>query len=153
MAATPWAMFGHAAEKVADGTIDLDSDSFRMVLVGTGWTPNQSTDDQWSDISANEISGTGYTANGKALTQTVSRSGLVVTFDCDDQAWGSSTLSNVAYAVIVRDADANGALAAGDIPMWYCELEDGSSVSTSNGTLTVTINASGVYTFTLSTAA
>jgi len=153
MAATAWAIYGNALEKIHDGTIDLDTDSFRMVLVGTGYTPNQSTDTAWSDISANEISGTGYTANGKAITQTVSRSSLVVTFDCDDQSWTSSTLTNVAYAVIVRDADGNGSLAAGDIPLCWCELEDGSSVSTSSGTLSVNINASGVFTSTATTAA
>jgi hypothetical protein len=146
-------MYGQALENVLDGTIDLASDSFRMALVGTGYTPNQSTDDTWSDISSNEISGTGYTTHGKAVTLSQSRSGLVVTVDCDDQSWTSSTLSSVAYAVIVRDADDNGSLATTDIPMWYCELEDGSSVSTTSGTLSVTINASGLYTLTAGTAA
>lgn len=153
MAANPWAIYGNALEKILDGTIDLDTDSFRMVLVGTGYTPNQSTNTAWSDISANEISGTGYTANGKAITQGVSRSGLAITFDCDDQSWTSSTLSNVAYAVIVRDGDSNGALAAGDIPLCYCELEDGGSLSTTNGALAVNINAAGVFTVTAAAAA
>ncbi|WP_420325455.1 hypothetical protein [Mameliella sp.] len=153
MAANPFAMYGAAYEAVWDGTVDLSNDSFRMVLVGTGYTPNQSADDAWSDISANEISGTGYTTNGKPVTLTVSRSGLAVTVDCDDQSWTGSTLSNVAYAVIVRDADANGALAGTDIPMWFCELEDGGSLSTTNGPLTVTINASGLYVATAGTAA
>jgi hypothetical protein len=124
-----------------------------MVLVGTGYTPDQSADDTWSDISSNEISGTGYTTHGEAVTLSVSRSGLVTTVDCDDQSWTSSTISGAAYAIIVRDADANGSLATTDIPMWYCELEDGSSVSTTNGTLAVTINASGVYASTAGTAA
>jgi hypothetical protein len=153
MAATAWAMYGQALENVLDGTIDLEADSFRMALVGTGYTPNQSTDAAWSTISGDEISGTGYTTHGKAVTLSQSRSGLVVTIDCDDQSWTTSTLASVAYAVIVRDADDNGALAAGDIPMWYCELEDGSSVSTTNGTLSVTINASGLYALTAGTAA
>lgn len=125
-----------------------------MVLVGTGYTPNQSTDTAWSDISANEIAnGGGYATHGKAITQGVSRSGLAVTFDCDDQSWGSSTLTDVAFAVIVRDADSNGALAAGDIPLCFCELEDGGSLSTTNGALAVNINASGVFTTTATAAA
>jgi hypothetical protein len=153
MAANPWAVYGHALEKILDGTIDLDTDSFRMVLVGTGYTPNQNTDDAWSDISANEISGTGYTANGKALTTGLTRSNLVATFDVDDQTWTTSTLSNVAYAVIVRDADDNGALATTDIPLCFCELEDGSSLSSSSDDFSVTINASGVFTITATAAA
>lgn len=153
MAATPWALFGNALEKILDGTVDLDTDSLRMVLVGSGWTPNQSTNALWSDISANEIAnGNGYTTHGKALTQALSRSGLVVTLDCDDQTWSGSTFE-VAYAVIVRDADGNGALAAGDIPLFYAELEDGGTLSPSAGDLSITINASGVYTFTAGAAA
>lgn len=153
MAANAWAVYGNALELVHEGTLDLDTDSFRMVLVGTGYTPNQSTNTAWSDISANEISGTGYSANGNAITQTVTRSGLAVTFDCDDQSWASSTLTGVAYAVIVKDADANGVLAAGDVPLCFCELEDAGSLSTTDGTLSVNINASGVFTTTATAAA
>jgi len=153
MAANPWFMYGEAQKLVLDGTIDLDTDSFRMVLVDNTYVLNQSTDALWSAISADEITGTGYTANGKAITPTIARSGLVTTFDCDDQSWASSTLANVAYAVIVRDADSNGALAAGDIPMFAMELEAGGSVSTTSGTLAITISATGVYTFTATAAA
>jgi hypothetical protein len=152
MASNPWFILGHAAEKQADGTIDLIGDSYRMVLVGTGYVPNQSTDAAWSAISANEIAGTGYTANGKAVALSVSRTGLVITYDCPDQSWASSTLTNVAYAVIVRNALADGTLAATDIPVFVCELEDAGSLSTSNGTLAVTIDAAGVYTRTLTAA-
>lgn len=153
MAANPWFMYGNALELVMEGAIDLDTDSFRMVLVGSGYTPNQSTDAAWSAISANEVAnGNGYATHGKAITQTVTRSGLAVTFDCDDQAWSSSTIT-AAYAIIVKDADGNGALAAGDVPVFCCELENGGTVSTTNGTLTVTINAAGVYTITAGTAA
>lgn len=154
MPANPFFMYEQAALAWANGGIDFDTDSFRMVLVGAGYTPDQLTDDTWSDISANEISGTGYTANGVALTVTTSSpADRVIQIDCDDQSWPSSTLSGVAYAVIVRDADGNGSLAGTDIPVFCCELEDGGTVSTTNGTLSVTINANGVYRLTLAAAA
>ncbi|MDP5216685.1 hypothetical protein Q5Y75_05600 [Ruegeria sp. 2205SS24-7] len=154
MAANPFFFYDQAALAHANGGIDFDTDAFRMVLVGTGYTPNQATDDAWSDISANEISGTGYTANGKLLTVTTSNpTARVIQIDCDDQSWTSSTLSNVAYAIIVRDADSNGTLAGTDIPVFCCELEDGGSLSTTNGTLSVTIDANGVYRTTVAAAA
>lgn len=150
MAAGAWKVFGHALEKYHDGTIDLDTDLFRLVLVTSSWTPNQSTDDAWSDMSANEASGTGYTANGKALTQTLSRSGLVVTFDFDDQSWTSSTVT-AKYAVVVRDADGNGALAAADIPLCYSDLDTGGgSLSSTSGPFSVTVHADGAFTATAS---
>lgn len=146
MAAGAFKVYGPALEGIHKGTIDLDTNAFRMVLVTSSYTPNQSTHDQWDDISANEVAnGNGYTTHGKLLTCTVTRSGLVVTFDCDDQSWISSTIT-AKYAVIVKDADANGALAATDVPIAYSDLEGASgSLSSSAGTFSVTINASGVF--------
>ncbi|WP_299945398.1 hypothetical protein [uncultured Ruegeria sp.] len=154
MAANPFFMYDQAALQMANGNIDFAADSFRMVLVGSGYTPDQAADDAWSDISANEISGTGYTANGQAIDISTSNpAARIIMFDGPDQSWASSTLSGVAYAVIVRDADSNGALAGTDIPCFCSELEDGGTVSTTNGTLAVTIDADGIYRLSLTVAA
>lgn len=151
MPAGNWLVYGHALEQLIEGGLDLDNNTWRMALVTSAYTPAQTTHSAWSSISTNEVAnGNGYTTHGKLLTVTSNRSGLVVTFDCDDQSWTSSTIT-AKYAVIVRDGDANGALAAGDIPLCYCDLETGGgSVSTTNGTFAITINASGVFTVTAS---
>ena len=151
MPAGNWLVYGPALELLIEGGLDLDTNTWRMVLVTASYTPNQSTDAAWSTISTSEVAnGGGYTTHGKLLTVTSTRSGLVVTFDCDDQSWTSSTIT-AKYAVIVRDADANGVLAGTDIPLCYVNLETGGgSVSTTNGTLAITINASGVFTVTAS---
>lgn len=151
MPAGNWLVYGPALEQLIEGGLDLDSNTWRMVLVTASYTPNQSTDAAWSTISTNEVAnGGGYTTHGKLLTVTSTRSGLVVTFDCDDQSWTSSTIT-AKYAVIVRDADSNGSLAGTDIPLCYVNLETaGGSVSTTNGTFAITINASGVFTVTAS---
>lgn len=151
MPAGAWKVYGAALEAINKGTLDLDSNTFRMALVTSSHTPNQSTHATWADVSANEVAnGGGYTTHGKPLTCTVTRSGLVVTFDCDDQSWTASTIT-AKYAVIVKDADANGALAATDSILCFSDLETGGgSISTTSGTLQVTINASGVFTVTAS---
>jgi len=151
MAAGAFKVYGAAAEAIAKGTLDLDSNTFRMVLVTASHTPNQATHSTWADVSANEVAaGGGYSTHGKLLTCTVNRSSLVVTFDCDDQSWTSSTIT-AKYAVIVKDADANGSLASTDALVAYCDLESGGgSISTTSGTLSITINASGVFTLTAS---
>lgn len=153
MAAGNFIAFSNALELILDGTIDWDTDAFRMVLVTSAYTPAQNTHTAWSDISANEVAnGNGYATHGKALTCSVSRSTNVVTLDCDDQSWAASTIT-AKYAVIVRDADANGALAAGDTPVFFVDLETGGgSLSTTSGTLSVTINAAGVYQITAATS-
>ena len=56
----------------------------------------------------------------------------------DDQAWTSSTIT-AKYAVIYADN-------TNDDLLCFCELDTVTSVSTVSGTLTVTINASGVFT-------
>ena len=153
MSASNWFLFGPAVEAIADGTIDLDNDTFRIALVTSSWTPDQSADDTWSDLSANEVAnGNGYATHGKVLTQGVSRSGLVVTFDGDDQSWTSSTIT-AKYAVLVRDANADGSLAGTDLVIAYCDLNSGGgSVSTTAGTLSLAMNASGMFTATAATA-
>ena len=150
MPAGAFKVYGAAAEAIAKGTIDLDTNTFRMVLVTATHTPNQATHSTWADMSADEVVGTGYTASGKLLTCTVNRSALVVTFDCDDQSWAASTIT-AKYAVIVKDADANGTIASTDAFLAYCDLETGGgSLSTTAGTFAITINASGVFTVTAS---
>lgn len=155
MPAGNWLVYGAAVEGMAEGLIDLDTHAFRMVLCTSSYTPNQSTHATWADASAAEVAnGNGYATHGQALTYVgggpTSRSGLVLTFNCDDVSWPTSTIT-AKYAVIVRDADSNGALASTDPLLCYVDLETGGgSLSTTNGTLTVTINASGVFTITAS---
>ena len=153
MAAGNWIVYGPALEAIHKGTIDLDTDTFRMVLVTSSYTPAQNTDDAWSDISANEVAaGGGYSTHGKLVTQSVTRSSNVVTFDCDDQSWAAATIT-AKYAVLVKDANADGSLAAGDVPLAYCDLESGGgSLSSTAAAFSVTINASGVFTVTAATS-
>ncbi|MCV6825990.1 MULTISPECIES: hypothetical protein [Halocynthiibacter] len=146
MAADDFFVFAHALEEIHKGNVDFENDSFRMVLVADSYTPNQLTDDAWSDISADEVAnGGGYSTNGETLAVTVSRSGNIVTVDCDNQVWSSATIT-AKYAVIVRDADANGTLAASDLPISFVDLlPSGGSASSTNGDFSVTINANGVF--------
>lgn len=151
MPAGAWRVYGTAAEKIGRNTLDLDTHTFRMVLLTSSYTPAQSTHGTFADVSAAQVAaGGGYSTSGRLITQSVSRSGNVVTFDCDDQVWTASTIT-AKYAVIVRDADANGTLASTDDLLCFCDLETlGGSISSTAGPFTVTINAGGVFTITAS---
>lgn len=61
-------IYAQAQLNAWNGHISLLSDKLNMALLGSGYTPNLATDNHWSDISANEITGTGYTAGGQTLT-------------------------------------------------------------------------------------
>ena len=52
--------------KIMDGSIDLDTDTIKVVLVTSSYTPNIDTHTQYSHIT-NQVTGTGYTAGGATL--------------------------------------------------------------------------------------
>lgn len=147
-AAGNWLVYGPAWEDIFDNTIDLDTDTWRIILATSSYTPNQSTHATYADVSAAEATGTAYTAGGQVVGLSLARSGLAVTLDATDESWASSTIT-AKYAIIVRDADANGALASTDIVLAYVDLDTGGgSLSTTNGTFSITMNASGILVFT-----
>lgn len=149
MAAGTPKMFRNAMAKFLDGTMDWDTDAFRAVLVTATYTEDL-TDTAWSDISTNEVSGTGYSTHGVACSsEAVSQpSAQVIRMDLADITYSTVTLT-AKYLVIVHDANGDNALAAGDIPVFIVELESGGTVSPSAGDLVITINASGIYNITL----
>ena len=49
-----------------DGSVDLDDDTIKVVLVTASYTPDKADDEFLADVT-NEVSGTGYTAGGKPL--------------------------------------------------------------------------------------
>lgn len=55
---------------LAKGSIDLDTDTIKCMLVTSSYTENKDTHTKRSDIT-NEITATGYTAGGKTCTVVV----------------------------------------------------------------------------------
>ena len=87
-----------------DGNIDLINDDIRVALLTSSYTPD--LDHAFFDeVSANEVSGTGYTAGGAALTGKViadDDAGDRAYFDADDVVWANSTIT-ARYAVIYKN--------------------------------------------------
>jgi len=152
MTAGSWVTYYQVSELVGDGTIDLDAAShFRVVLVSSSYTPSRSHT-AWSDISTYEkATAYGYTQGGYGITQTWNRVSATTTFDSDDPTWtvtGSALAAR--YAVLMHDADGNGTLAAGDIPIAYVLLDTTpADYSVSPGSnLVLQINSSGYFNIT-----
>ena len=148
MAADAWVVYDHVTEIMADGTLDFDTDSFRVALVTSSYTPSNAHT-AWSSISGNEVAnGNGYSTHGDAVTVTWTRSSDTTTFDSDDPAWTASGGSITArYAVLVHDADGNGSIAAGDAPIAYSLLDNTpADVTAADGAdLTIQLNANGYF--------
>ncbi|MCK5607024.1 hypothetical protein KAR91_34390 [Candidatus Pacearchaeota archaeon] len=122
-------------EYMADGTVDLDDDAFKMGLLLSTYTPS-ATHDVWSDISSHEASGTGYTAGGKSLVSvTWTRSGSAVIFDANDIEWTTITITT-RYAVIY-DTTASNKL--------VCLFDFAKNKTYVGGTLDIPFHADGIF--------
>jgi hypothetical protein len=95
-------MYGQFLAKAVNKEIDWDSDTINVMLLSSAYTPNQDTHAYLSDVVASEVTGTGYTAGGKALTSktvTYNAAGKVVILTAADVTWAASTIT-ARYAVI-----------------------------------------------------
>lgn len=118
---------------------DFLSDTIDVALLTSSYTPNYDTHDFWNDASANEVSGTGYSANGAALTtKTISVSSGVVKFDADDTSWASSTIT-ARYAMVYDRTPSTDATR----PLLIL-VDFGADFSTSNGTFQITWDTNGI---------
>lgn len=84
MATPKWYVNG--LKFVMIGSVDLDSDTIKLILITSSYTPNQSTDDFRDDLGANEASGgSGYPAGGFTLaSKAVNISSLTAKWDAAD---------------------------------------------------------------------
>lgn len=140
MTADAWVFYNTFKLYEGDGTIDLDSDTFRMLLTSSSYTPS-ADHTVLADIT-NELTGNGYARY--ALTQTWTRSGGTVTFDTDNAQFDASGGAITArYAVIYDDTPT----APADPLVAYCLLDNSpADVSAPDGTpLIVRAHADGIY--------
>lgn len=138
-------LYGSVPTKLANKEIDWDTDTIKVALCTSTYTPAQDTHDYFNDIT-NEVSGTGYTAGGATLTtKTVGyTAGTNVTkFDADDVSWTTSTIT-ARYAVLYVDT---GGASSTDPLIGYVDF--GTDVSSSAGTFSITWDAAGIFTVTV----
>lgn len=128
------------------GAIDLTAVTVKCALVTNTEVPDQNLDDFWNDASANEVSGTNYTAGGNAVgTVTVTMDGAgVVTIDGDDPAtWlqNASGFSNARRAILYRDT---GVASTSEL----IAFSDAFAADKGNvdGDFSITLDAAGIFT-------
>lgn len=137
--------YGSAILKAFNKEIDWDSDTIKVALVSSAYTPNQDTHDYWDDVVANEVSGTGYTAGGATLstkTATYDTATNKTKLSGATVQWPGSTIT-ARYAVIY---DATPGTDATRPLIGYVDF--GANQSTSNTTFEIVWNANGILEFT-----
>lgn len=137
-------LYGNFLKSLANKEIDLDTDTIKVMLCTSTYTPNQDTHQYKSSVT-NEVTGTGYTATGAtlagvAVTYTAGTNTLM--FDANDTVWAASTIT-ARYAVIY---DATPATDATRPLIAYVDF--GENVSSTAAAFTITWDAAGIFTIT-----
>lgn len=138
-------VYGNALKAAFNKEIDFDSDTIKVMLLSSAYTPNQDSHDYLDDVVANEVTGTGYTAGGAALaskTVTYDAATNTVKFDAADVTWSTSTIT-ARYAVVYDDSGATNSQKA--LIAYYDFTTDRAS---SNGDFVIRWGADGLYTVT-----
>lgn len=122
------------------GPIDFSADTIRVALLTNSHSNDVDNDNFWSDVSANEASGTGYTANGAALASksiTKDNTNDRGVLDAADVTWSSSTIT-ARYAAVYKDTG------TASTSVLIAIFDFGSDKSSSNGNFTLQWNANGI---------
>ena len=118
------------AQELLKGSHDFGNDTINIALYEAGsGAPYAVGDTAYSSGVANQVSGTGYTTNGKVLQNAVvANQTNVATLTFDAISWTSATFG-AAYGVIFNDTDGDKLVVV---------LDFGGTKSCSNGTFTIT---------------
>lgn len=139
-------LYGSFLGKALNKEVDYDTDTIKVVLLTSSYTPNQDTHDYLDDVVANEVSGTGYTAGGATLaskTLTYDGANNVTVLDAADVTWSASTIT-ARYAVIY---DASPGTNATRPLIGYVDF--GSDQSSTAGDFTITWDSTGIVRLTV----
>jgi hypothetical protein len=125
-------IFNSFHRDLATGAIDCDTDTFKVMLVTSSYTPNKDTHDKRDDIT-NEVTGTGYTAGGatSAVTVTLDTANDKTTIQFGAVSWATSTIT-ARGAVIYKS---RGGASSADELVAYNDF--GSDISTTAGTFSL----------------
>lgn len=145
MAATAWTLYDKAKKKIGNGTIKLGVDTFKVQLHQSTSNASTSTLSLATSVTNEVANGNGYTTGGQALasvTWTVGASAAQYAFDAADPIWTATggAINNIKFAVIRNSA--GGSAQA----LCWSRLTTLQFNLTQNNTLTIQMNASGIFT-------
>lgn len=130
--------------KIMDGSIDLNTDTIKVALVTSTYSPDQDAHDFYNDITNEVANGNGYTTGGATLANaavTIDNTDNEGVFDADDVSWATSTIT-ARGAVIYKDS---GVAATSPLIAY---IDFGADKSSTAGTFQITWAAEGIINLT-----
>lgn len=95
--------YDRGVQKIMQGLVDLDDNAtttIRVAMVSAAYTPNETTHEFYSDITANVVGGTAYNTNPALTNRSVDATGA---FDADDVSSNISSATQVTRLVVYRE--------------------------------------------------
>lgn len=126
-------------QKIMNGSIDLDTDTIKVALVSSSYTPDQDAHDFFDDVT-NEVTGTNYVAGGATLankTVTQDNTNNRGVFDADDATWASSTIT--ARGAVIYKSTGTASTSA-----LIAYVDFSTDKQSSSGTFTIQWSSSGI---------
>lgn len=139
MAAGAWQFTNAGRTSLLNGTFDIDSDSYKMALfLSTSNIGAAST--TYAGLTNEHANANGYTTGGIAISLTLAGTTTVTVDVATDPTWTASGGSIVARFAVIYEVGGN--------VLCYCLLDSAPAdvTVTTGNTLTVQINAAGVFT-------
>ena len=136
-------VYGLAMTSAFNKEIDFDSDTIKVALCTSSYTPDQDTH-QYASSLTNELSGGGYsrqTIASKTVTYTGGTNTLAL--DCADVTFSSLTATGVRYAVFIDTQTASDATSP---LICYMDFEANQDLTAQD--LTLVIAATGLVSLT-----
>lgn len=129
-------IYNSCLNDMARGSIDFDTDTFKVMLVTSTYVPNKDTHTKRSDVT-NEVSGTGYSSGGTASTCTVTNDTANdrITMAFASVNWATATITARA-AVIYKS---RGGASSADELVAYVDF--GADITSTADTFTVTFSS------------
>lgn len=119
------ALYGKGKEKLLTAAINLSSDTIKVALMSSAYTPNLSTNEFLSDISAHVLN-TAQTLGTKTITLGV--------FDAADITYTAVTAGSTAKAVVIYK---DTGLASSSPLLAYIDTIVGFPLATNGGDITI----------------
>ena len=142
MAAGAWKIFHHGKFKLGRGDISLSGGIFNLTLhsIGASDAMLGSASSVFTEIGS-QVTGGGYAAGGKTISNTTwAFSGNNVKFDSND--WiVTGSIASIKYAVLMQSISPTSGFV-----LAYSTLSATGFAVTGSNTLTVQMNASGIFT-------
>lgn len=141
MSAGPWQIYDQFMLEKSNGTQDLDTDIFKVILMLSTYTPDLAADVTYVGIGGDEVATNfGYTQGGKIVAATLTKTSGNINFSSANVDWTASGGSVVCrYAVTINST--TGGLVAYSL----LDVTPDDITLTNTNTLTLNISVNDIF--------